>query len=267
MKTNQKVPPWFRGGGHHITVMWTKKALPIFDPAHLKITEIFFSFPKYLSGTKKNNKHVKKVGHTSEFLFGIYWWTWKTTIKNCWCGPIKNKIILIITILHLKKNTWRYHYFAPVYQKSPWFMIYSLWQTEIGNFRSIFALLLPYKPKISKLWKHGKNCWRSSSYSCVQKFTIIWCTVLEIRSETEFFVILGHFLPFYPSNDPENQNFEKMKRISGNTIHLHMCSINEDHMMYDSWNIRYKRHNFLSFWTIFCAFTILTTWKIKILKN
>ena len=25
-------------------------------------------------------KHVKKVGHTSEFLFDIYWWTWKTVI-------------------------------------------------------------------------------------------------------------------------------------------------------------------------------------------
>ena len=28
---------------------------------------------------KKSNL-VKKVGHTSEFLFGIYWFTWKTTI-------------------------------------------------------------------------------------------------------------------------------------------------------------------------------------------
>ena len=26
---------------------------------------------------------------------------------------------------------------------------------------------------------------------------IIWCTVPEIRSETEYFFILGHFLPFY----------------------------------------------------------------------
>ena len=27
----------------------------------------------------KNLIHVKKVGHTPEFLFDIYWWTWKTT--------------------------------------------------------------------------------------------------------------------------------------------------------------------------------------------
>ena len=26
--------------------------------------------------------HVKKVGHTSEFLFGNYWWTLKTIIEK-----------------------------------------------------------------------------------------------------------------------------------------------------------------------------------------
>ena len=29
---------------------------------------------------------------------------------------------------------------------------------------------------------------------------------------TEFFVILDHFLPFYPSNNLKNQNFEKLKK-------------------------------------------------------
>ena len=28
-------------------------------------------------------------------------------------------------------------------------------------------------------------------------------------------VIMGHFLPFYPPNNPENQNFEKMGKASG----------------------------------------------------
>ena len=30
----------------------------------------------------------------------------------------------------------------------------------------------------------------------------------------------------------ENQNFEKMKKIPGDIIILHMCTINENHMMY-----------------------------------
>ena len=37
-------------------------------------------------------------------------------------------------------------------------------------------------------------------------------------------------------------------------------------MIYDSWNIRCDRQNFLSSWPIFCPFTPLTTQKIKILK-
>ena len=44
-----------------------------------------------------------------------------------------------------------------------------------------------------------------------------------------------------------------------------MCTINEDHRIYGSWNIRCERHKFLSFWAISCPFSPLTTWKIKIL--
>ena len=32
------------------------------------------------------------------------------------------------------------------------------------------------------------------------------------RGRQEFFVILDHFLPFYPTNKPKNQKFEKMKK-------------------------------------------------------
>ena len=44
--------------------------------------------------------------------------------------------------------------------------------------------------------------------------------------QTEFFVILSIFLPFYPPNDPENQNFEKMKNMPGDMI---LTYINEYH--------------------------------------
>ena len=44
-------------------------------------------------------------------------------------------------------------------------------------------------------------------------------------------------------------------------IFLHMCTINENHVMYSSWNMERNRQNFFSFWTIFCPFTILTTRK------
>ena len=58
--------------------------------------------------------------------------------------------------------------------------------------------------------------------------------VPEKASATEFFVILDHFLPFYPPNNPKNQNFEKMKKTPGDIIILHKCTINDNHMMYGS---------------------------------
>ena len=52
--------------------------------------------------------------------------------------------------------------------------------------------------------------------------------------QTEFFVIMDRFLPFYPPMDPENQNFEKMKKTLEDIIILQMCTINDSHMMYGS---------------------------------
>ena len=46
-----------------------------------------------------------------------------------------------------------------------------------------------------------------------------------------------------------------------------MCTTNDNHMMYSSWDMKHDRQNFLSFWTVFCHFTPLATWKIKILKK
>ena len=97
---------------------------------------------------------------------------------------------------------------------------------------------------------------------------IIWCVVLEIWNKADkIFSHLDHVLPFYPPNNPENQNFEKMKKSPWDIIISHKCTINNNHMMYDSWDMKRDRQNFLSFWTIFCPFTPLTTQKIKILKK
>ena len=41
------------------------------------------------------------------------------------------------------------------------------------------------------------------------------------------------FLLFYPPNNPKNQNSENMTKHLGDII-LHTCSIDYNHMMYDS---------------------------------
>ena len=93
---------------------------------------------------------------------------------------------------------------------------------------------------------------------------ILWCIVPEIWSTTD--KIFSHFGPFYTPNNPENQNFEKMKKTPGDIIILHKCTTNEN-MRYGYWDMKHDRENFLSFGAIFCPFTLLTTQKIKLLKK
>ena len=53
------------------------------------------------------------------------------------------------------------------------------------------------------------------------------------QNDLSLCVIVDHFSPFYPPNNPKNQNFEKIKTTPGDIIILHMCNINDNHMMYD----------------------------------
>ena len=48
------------------------------------------------------------------------------------------------------------------------------------------------------------------------------------------FCHFGLFFDLLPPNNPENQTFEKMKEKPGDIINLHMCTINDNHMMYGS---------------------------------
>ena len=84
--------------------------------------------------------------------------------------------------------------------------------------------------------------------------------------QTEIFCHFGPILPFQPPDNQEHQNFE-IKKTPGDIIILHICTINGNHMVYDSWDIEHNRQNFLSFWLIFCPFTTLWTQKIKIFKK
>ena len=56
-------------------------------------------------------------------------------------------------------------------------------------------------------------------------------------SMTDRIVILNHFLPFYPPNSLKNQNFEKLKKMPRDIIILHMCTLNDNNMMYGSWSV------------------------------
>ena len=131
------------------------------------------------------------------------------------------------------------------------------------SFWTIFCTFTPLKPKKLKFWKYEKTTWRYYDFTHVHhKWQSYDVWFLRYGAwQTELFITLGHFLPFYHPNSLKNQYFEKMKKSSRDIIILHKCTINDNYMMYGSWDMKCDRYNFLSFWTFLCPFTPLTTWK------
>ena len=178
-----------------------------------------------------------------------------------------------IKILKNEKICWRYHHFTHVYQKSQSYDVRFLrYRVRQAEFFVILGHFLPFQPPDNlenQNFKIEKNTWRYYHFTNLhhkwQSYDA-WFLRFEVQ-QTEFFVILDHFLPFYPPMDPENQNFEKMKKTPEDIIILQMCTINDSHMMYGSWDMECNRQNFLSFWTVFCPFTPLWTQKIKIFQK
>ena len=134
-----------------------------------------------------------------------------------------------------------------VYNKSRsydvWFLKYKVQRTKffviLGHF---FPFDPPNNPKNQNFEKIKKR-------QDILSFTLVYHKlqsddVWSLRYRvwlSEFFVILDYFLPFYPPNNPENQNFEKMKKSLGYIIILQMSTINVNHMINDSWDMEYDR--------------------------
>ena len=162
---------------------------------------------------KLNTSNItKNVGHTLEFLFGIYWWTWKQLSKTYWSGSIKKwknfniyNIFCPFTPLQLKfwkneNSIWRCHHFTLVYHKwwscDVWFQSYEAQQTAFLSFSAIFCLFTPLTTWKIKTLKKWKKCLEISSfYTCVPQMTIIWCTVPDIWTAADrTFSCFGLFL-------------------------------------------------------------------------
>ena len=97
---------------------------------------------------------------------------------------------------------------------------------------------------------------------------IRWCMVPGISSAMD--IIFCHFRLFFallPNQQPKKRKILKKWKSTWDIIILHMCTINDSHIMYGSWDMEHDGQDFLSFWTIFCPFTPLTIRKIEILKE
>ena len=84
----------------------------------------------------------------------------------------------------------------------------------------------------------------------------------EIWSATDNFLSC----PFTPQQHIKLK-FRKNLKNGGDITILHMYTINVNHVMHGSWDMKHEVQDFLSFWAIFYPFTHLTTHKMEILKK
>ena len=111
----------------------------------------------------------------------------------------------------------------------------------------ILGHLLPFyphkNPKI-KILKNEKSCWRYHQNDVYQKSQSYDVRFLRYGvRKAEFYVILGHFLPFQPTDIPENQNF----KIEKNTWrYYHFTHVYHKWQSYDVEFLRYQ-----AWWTEF----------------
>ena len=105
-----------------------------------------------------------------------------------------------------------------------WFLRYGAQRTE---FFVILDHFLPFYPcnnlKNQNVEKMKKTPVDVIVLSLCTTNDKIWCMIAQ---QTEFFVISGHFMPFYPNNNPKNQQFGKMKQLPADIIILHKCTKN-----------------------------------------
>ena len=132
-------------------------------------------------------------------------------------------------------------------------MVPKIWRaTDIifCHFGPFFAILPLYGPRKSKFWKNEQHSWRYYHFTnTCHKWQShdVWFLRYEMQ-QTEFLIILDHFLPFYSPNNLKNQNFEKLRKIPGDIIISHMCTINNNHIWYivpEIWSVTER---------IFCHF-------------
>ena len=133
------------------------------------------------------------MGHTSEFSFGIYWWTLKNP-KNQNFWKMK-KIAGDIINLHMCTKNHNH-------------MRYSSWQTKWDKFLVILGHFSPFntpsspppqqpRPRKPKFWKiENSICGNVIILNlCNKKNTIKWCMLTQIWSATD--IIFCHFRSFF----------------------------------------------------------------------
>ena len=118
------------------------------------------------------------------------------------------------------------------------FLRYGVQQTEFFVILSHFLPLYPTNNLKNKNFEKMKKHLEISCYTCVPHTIIISCMVPEIWSSIDrLFYHFGPFFPFYPHNNLESQNLEKMNNLPWDNNHYtHTYHKWRSH---DVWVLRY----------------------------
>ena len=134
-------------------------------------------------------------------------------------------------------------------------MIYSSWDIEREKLNFVtLGHFLPFYP-FTKFWKKMKKKFAGDIiiiYMCIKNDNNTIYGSWDMEWDRQSFCNFGPFFALIPTNNQQNQNFNKTKKTSGDIISLHYRTINGNHIMYGSWDTEHTWHKFLSFWTNFC---------------
>ena len=103
-----------------------------------------------------------------------------------------------------------------------------------------FALLPPYGPRKSKFWKDKKSTTGYYHFTNVyhkrQSYDVSYLRYGV--QQTEFVVILDHFLPFYSPQQPEKSKF--WKNAKNTWKYYYFTQVYHKWQSYDVWFLRYE---------------------------
>ena len=141
-------------------------------------------------------------------------------------------------------------------------MMYGSWDIEhnrynFSHFKWLFALLHPNNPENQSFekMKKKKHLEILSFYTSAPKIMIICYTVPEIWYMADcYFSSWVTFYHFTPLTAWKIKIKKKKKQSSGDTIILHKCTKNHDHILCCSWDMAHDKCNYFSFWANCCPF-------------
>ena len=173
---------------------------------------------------------MRKVGHTSEFTFGIYWWTSKNP-KNQIFEKMKkfaeDIIILHMMISNMRYSSWHTEWDRIFCHFRPFFNPLPSNNSENQNFeemkKAFGDVILNLRNK-----KHDHMMYAYSDMECLHRHNF-----------SSFRVIFCSFAPLLTA---KIKIWKKCKKAPGDINLLYTCTINQDHMhhWYDVWFLRYE---------------------------